>query len=133
MAAQSTILIVEDNESAQEIFTLRMVRAGHRVIHALDGVTALEKMKAEKPDLILLDLLMPGVSGFEVLERMQDDPEIENIPTIVVTAISLPEARERCLKLGAWDFVTKPVDFIELLKKIEGCLLRKPRDSHSHL
>ena len=125
MAEQATILIVEDNESSLEILTLRMVRAGYRVIQAQEGMTALNKIEAEKPDLILLDLLMPGVSGFEVLERMQADTNMQGIPTIVVTAIAVPEARKRCLKLGALDFVTKPIDFPELLTKIESCLAKQ--------
>jgi CheY-like chemotaxis protein len=119
---QETILIVDDNESVLESLTFQLAGSGYRTIQASDGLAALDKATEERPALILLDLMMPGLSGFEVLERMQEDPQLSTIPVIVVTVLDDEHSQAWCLKLGARGYVTKPYDYDELLETIRDTL-----------
>ena len=116
-----TILIVEDDKFLRELIVQKLIREKYEVIEAIDGEQGIKKIKEEKPDLILLDLILPGIDGFEVLARMKDDPEISSIPTIVLSNLGQKEDVEKGLKLGAVDYLIKahftPGEIIEKIRK----------------
>ena len=116
-----TILIVEDDKFLRELIVQKLIREKYEVVEAIDGEQGVKKIKEEKPDLILLDLILPGIDGFEVLARMKDDPEISPIPTIVLSNLGQKEDVEKGLKLGAVDYLIKahftPGEIIEKIRK----------------
>jgi len=116
-----TILIVEDDKFLRELIVQKLIREQYEVVEAIDGEQGIKKIKEEKPDLILLDLILPGIDGFEVLSRMKDDPEISSIPTIILSNLGQKEDVERGLKLGAADYLIKahftPGEIIEKIRK----------------
>ena len=119
----SKILLVDD--SAVVLMTERMIleqAIACDLITASNGVEAIELANKERPDLILLDVVMPEMDGFEVLQRLRADPETEAIPIIMVTTRSELESMETAFASGCNDFVTKPIDGAELLAKIESVL-----------
>jgi CheY-like chemotaxis protein len=122
MTAPKTILVAEDNEDTLFLLALQLQNSGYLVVEAQDGFEALAQLREKKPDLVLLDLMMPGLSGFEVLEQMQADAELRTIPVIVLSALADPDVISRCAGLGARDYVTKPYDPAELLRRISGVL-----------
>lgn len=110
------ILLVDDETELVEIVKMRLESRGFEVICAYDGLDGLNKAKSEKPDLVLLDLFMPVVQGYEVCKNLKEDPELKDIPVIIFSAgkDSLKDAKA----VGASDFITKPVDMEELIDKI---------------
>jgi len=116
-----TILIIEDDKFLRELIAQKLLREDYGVSEAVDGEEGIRKIKEEKPDLILLDLILPGIDGFEVLTRMRDDPEISSIPVIILSNLGQKEDVERGLKLGAKDYLIKahftPGEIIEKIKK----------------
>ena len=122
MAKQETILIADDDANFLSFLTFLLEHNGYRTMQAADGLATLNKLREERPALTLLDLMMPGLSGFEVLERMQEDPQLSTLPVIVVTALADEKARARCLELGVRGYVTKPFDHSELLRTIRDTL-----------
>ena len=116
------ILYVEDNEMNRDMLSRRLQRREHEILLAFDGKEGLDMMKSEKPDLVLMDMGLPVMDGWEATTTAKADPEIEDIPIIALTAHALESDRVKALDCGADDFDTKPVDFKRLLGKIEGLL-----------
>lgn len=118
------ILVVEDDKFLRELITQKLIREGYDVKGAVDGEDGVIKIKEEKPDIILLDLILPGIDGFEVLAKVKDDPELKNIPVLILSNLGQRDDVERGLKLGAVDFLIKahftPGEIIEKIEKIMG-------------
>ena len=114
----SLILLVEDHDMAREIMQRRLEREGYRVETAQTGKESLEKIRTISPDLVLMDMSMPMIDGWEATRRIKADPELKRIPVMALTANAIEGDRERCLSAGCDDYETKPVDFERLLKKI---------------
>lgn len=117
------ILIVEDDSFLSEMYAAKLEVEEFKVIIATNGEEALDKMRLNKPDLVLLDLLMPKKDGFEVLKEKFVDPNIKDIPVIVLTNLSQKEQIKKCYELGANDFLIKAY-FVptEVIKKIRSLL-----------
>lgn len=116
------ILVVDDDEDQRRILELLLKHFGHEVITAADGAAALEYVRSEKPDLILLDVNMPGLNGFEVCRRIKANPATRLTPVVLVTALTAVEDRVRGIEAGADDFLSKPVDQNELLARTRSLL-----------
>ncbi|MEA2638155.1 MAG: two-component system, OmpR family, alkaline phosphatase synthesis response regulator PhoP [Chloroflexota bacterium] len=101
------VLLIEDDEFAAEMYRLRLVADGYTVVVGQDGEEGLRMATDESPDFIYLDLRLPGLDGFEVLERLRSDPTTRHIPVIILSNYGEPELRERGLKLGALEFLVK--------------------------
>ena len=114
------ILYVEDNEMNRDMLSRRLSRKNYEVLLAFDGQEGLEKMKVENPDLVLMDMGLQVLDGWEATKNAKSDEEIKNIPIIALTAHALESDREKALECGADDFDTKPVDFKRLLEKIKS-------------
>ncbi len=114
-----TIMIIEDNRVIVELLERRLSRQGYRIIPCLDSREAVRLCREEKPDLVILDILMPGRSGWEVMEELKSDPETASIPVIVSTVKNRPEDIERARELRAADYIAKPYVFSDLLERVE--------------
>jgi len=114
-----TILLVEDNEMNMDMLSRRLDRKGYSIMHAVNGREAIEKATSNKPDLILMDLSLPEIDGYEATTRLKGDDETKNIPIIVLTAHALKSDRERAFSIGCDDYDVKPINFSRLLDKIE--------------
>ena len=114
------ILYVEDNEMNRDMLGRRLTRRDYEVIFAFDGQEGLDKMKSESPDLVLMDMGLPVLDGWDATTQAKGDPEISNIPIIALTAHAMETDKQIALDCGADDFDTKPVDFKRLLEKIES-------------
>jgi len=117
-----TILIVEDDKFLRELIARKLLKEGYNISEAIDGEEGIKKIKTEKPDLILLDLILPGVDGFEVLSRMKADEKLAEIPVIILSNLGQREEIERGLKLGANDYMIKahftPREIIDKIKTV---------------
>jgi CheY-like chemotaxis protein len=118
----TTILVVEDNEMNLDMLTRRLQRAGFTTLSARDGRSGIEVAKSESPRLILMDLSLPEMDGWETTQRLKADPATASIPVIALTAHAMAGDRERALEVGCDDFDTKPVEFSRLLGKIQKLL-----------
>lgn len=116
------LLIIEDNEDNRDLLSRRLRRHGFDVITAAEGHTGLELARAESPDLILLDLNMPDLDGWQVCQMIKSDPEIQHVPIIATTAHEVAGNRERLLELGCADYHSKPIQLPVLLSQIESIL-----------
>src|SRR5215208_1285770 len=116
----STVLIVDDEYSGRETLQSVLEGEGYNLIMAENGPQAIEKAKAFLPDVILLDVMMPGMTGFEVCERIRNDPLVAEIPIIILTALDDRESLLTGLKAGADDFISKPFDRFELRARLIG-------------
>ncbi len=103
----SKIVIVEDDKFLREMISRKLDKEGYEVVQAIDGEKGEQKIKEEKPDLILLDLILPGIDGFEVLSNIKEDSELKDIPVIILSNLGQKSEVERGLKLGAVDFLIK--------------------------
>ena len=116
------ILIVEDDRFLRELMAKKLAAEGFDVKEAVDGEDGIKKAKEEKPNLILLDLILPGIDGFEVLSRIKEDPSLEVIPVIILSNLGQREDVERGLKLGADDYLVKakftPSEIISKIKAL---------------
>ena len=121
----SRILLVEDNEMNRDMLSRRLQRKGHSVLIAHDGKQGLETSYAEMPDLILMDISLPFIDGYEVTRRLKANPRTRHIPVIALTAHALLTDRDKALKAGCDDYDTKPVDFARLTEKIETLLVNE--------
>jgi Response regulators consisting of a CheY-like receiver domain and a winged-helix DNA-binding domain len=121
-----TVLIIEDEEDAAELFAEMMRVSGFRVVKTSKSRPAISLMSSEKPDVILLDIMMPEISGLDILRQMRREPELANIPVIVVTAKSMPSDIKNGMEAGASTYLTKPVGFLELKDAVERALANKP-------
>jgi CheY-like chemotaxis protein len=123
------ILIVEDNEMNRDMLGRRLARRGFDICLAVDGPGGLAAAAAERPHLIIMDVGLGEMDGWEATLRLKSDPLTAAIPVIALTAHALPSDRERSLVVGCSDFDTKPVDFARLLGKIEACLAGEKREA----
>ena len=114
------LLIVDDEPENVELLTRRLSRRGFEVVGALSAEDALAKAATEAPDVILMDIKMPVVDGFEATRRLKADPATAGIPVIALTAHAMQEDREQATAAGADDYETKPVDLDRLLEKIQS-------------
>jgi CheY-like chemotaxis protein len=122
------ILLVDDNAENRRFLSRRLQRRGFEVLEAVDGAAAVDMARAEKPDLVLMDMNMPAVDGWEATRRIKADPASAAVPVVGLTAHALQGDRERAIEAGCADYHTKPVDFPRLLGQIES-LLRDGRGS----
>jgi len=120
----SKILLVEDNEMNRDMLTRRLQRRGYEVVIALDGAQGLVMAQSESPALILMDISLPVLDGWEATRRLKMAPETKSIPVIALTAHAMSGDRERCIEAGCDDFDTKPVEIARLVGKIEALLQR---------
>jgi CheY-like chemotaxis protein len=118
----SKILLVEDNEMNSDMLSRRLQRKGHEVLVAMDGAQGVELAQSENPDLILMDMSLPVLDGWEATQQLKASPETSGIPIIALTAHAMAGDREKCLEVGCDDYETKPVDFSRLLGKIQTLL-----------
>jgi two-component system, cell cycle response regulator DivK len=118
------ILLVEDNEMNRDMLSRRLVRRGYEVATALDGEQGLAMARSEAPALILMDMSLPGIDGWEATRQLKAAPETQKIPVIALTAHAMSGDRERAVAAGCDDFDTKPVELTRLLEKIEALLGR---------
>ena len=118
----SNILLVEDNPLNRDMLTKRLQRKGFDVTLAENGQIAVEKTNAEKPDLILMDLSLPVMDGWQATQIIKGDEATKDIPIIVLTAHAMPEDRKKALAIGANEYDTKPINFKGLLQKINDLL-----------
>jgi CheY-like chemotaxis protein len=116
------ILLVEDNEMNRDMLSRRLLKRGHEVIIAVDGQRGVDLAGTEVPDLILLDMSLPVMDGWEAARRLKTDDSTRAIPIIALTAHAMAGDREKCLEAGCDDYDTKPVDFKQLLGKINDLL-----------
>jgi CheY-like chemotaxis protein len=114
-----TILIVEDNEMNRDVLSRRLVRRGYHVLVAPDGINGLILARTHQPDLILMDLGMPDVDGWECARRLKSDASTSGIPIIALSGHAMVGDRQRALEAGCDDFDTKPIDFAKLLEKMD--------------
>lgn len=119
------LLVVEDNEENRDALSRRLQRRGFEVLIAINGKVGVEMAKANKPDLILMDMNMPELDGWEATRQIRAQDANSNLPVIGLTAHAMPGDRERAIDAGCADYHTKPVDFPKLLTQIEA-LLRGP-------
>lgn len=129
MAAKPRILIIDDNIDTVELLRKRLRAEGFDTDEAYDGVLGLEKIRAYAPDLILLDIMMPNMNGYEVCEVINSDETIKQIPKIMLTAKSKVPDKVRGLDIGADDYITKPFDFKEVAARIRSLLAKKLESS----
>ena len=118
----SKILLVEDNEMNREMLSRRLLKKGYELVMAMDGERAIEMAGTEAPDLILMDISLPGLDGWEATRRLKAMPETRTIPIIALTAHAMAGDREKCLAAGCDDYDTKPVEIKRLLEKIQTLL-----------
>src|SRR3954469_9025822 len=114
------ILVVDDIEANVRLLEAKLSAEYYEVLTASDGPTALAKAAAERPDIILLDVMMPGMDGFEVCRRLKDDPECRHIPVVLVTALDGRADRVAGLEAGADEFLTKPIDDVMLFARVRS-------------
>ena len=116
------ILLVEDNEASADALARRLEHRGYSVVFAIDGHQAVSQTRLEQPDLILMDLGLPGIDGWDATAHLKMDPETRHIPIIVLSAHAMPNDRHQALAAGGDDFDTKPVQFDRLLQKMTTLL-----------
>ena len=118
----SLILLVEDNEMNRDMLSRRLIRKGYEIEFAVDGAQAVEIATQKRPDLILMDMSLPVLDGWEATKKLKADPATAAIPIIALTAHAMNEDRERALEAGCDDYDTKPVELARLIEKIETLL-----------
>ena len=119
------ILLVEDNEMNRDMLSRRLQRRGYSVVNAEDGEKGLLLARSEAPDLILMDISLPAMDGWEVTRLLKENQSTRHIPIIALTAHAMVSDREKAIVAGCDDYDTKPVDFGRLSEKIENLLLEK--------
>lgn len=119
------ILLVEDNEMNRDMLSRRLQRKGYSILIAVDGEQGLATAYSEMPDLILMDISLPFIDGYEVTRRLKANPRTKHIPVIALTAHALLTDRDKALRAGCDDYDTKPVDFARLTEKIETLLVKE--------
>ncbi|MDD3646954.1 MAG: response regulator [Candidatus Dojkabacteria bacterium] len=117
------ILIAEDETFLRSIIKSKLAKSGYEVIEVEDGEAALRSIQNDKPDLVLLDLMMPKMNGYDVLKKIKEDPELANIPVIVLSNLGQDSDIEKGKELGAVDYIVKSnVSINEVLKKVEDTI-----------
>lgn len=112
------ILLVEDNEMNRDMLSRRLKRRGYEVIMALDGSQGVSMTVSERPDLVLMDMSLPIMDGWEATKTLKDNPETKSIPIIALTAHAMAGDREKALQAGCDDYDTKPIELKRLIEKI---------------
>ena len=120
------ILLVEDNEMNRDMLSRRLMRKKFEVVIAVDGVEGVEMSISEAPDIILMDMSLPVLDGWQATQKIKADPQTKNIPVIAMTAHAMSGDREKCLQAGCDDYDTKPVEFPRLLDKIKNLIGTEP-------
>jgi CheY-like chemotaxis protein len=118
------VLLVEDNEESREGLSRRLCRKGYEILLAVDGRQGVDMARAEIPDLILMDMSLPNLDGWEATRQLKAGSETRGIPVIALTAHAMAGGRERALEAGCDDYDTKPIEFVRLLGKIQALLDR---------
>lgn len=121
-AALAKILLVEDNEMNRDMLSRRLMRRGYEVVIAVDGESGLAMAASEAPDLIVMDMSLPILDGWEATRRLKSTPATHHIPVIALTAHAMSSDRDKALEAGCDDYDTKPVELLRLLDKIETLL-----------
>jgi two-component system cell cycle response regulator DivK len=116
------ILIIEDNQESREALARRLQRRGYDIVEAVDGQQGVKLAKSEKPDLVLMDMNMPILDGWQASQLIRAAPETEELPIIGMTAHALAGDREKALEAGCSEYLTKPVDFPQLLAQVESLI-----------
>ena len=116
------ILIVEDNEMNRDMLSRRLARRGYEIVMAVDGEEGIAAAKAKNPDLILMDMSLPVIDGWEATRRLKAEPSTREIPVIGLTAHAMAGDREKVIAAGCDDYDTKPVELPRLLEKIEALI-----------
>jgi two-component system cell cycle response regulator DivK len=116
------LLIVDDNQDSRELVVKIMKNKGYQIFEAVDGEDALEKAMAEKPDLILMDISIPKINGYEVTRRLKSQVDFKNIPIIALTAHAMKGDREKALEAGCEGYISKPINVHELPDQIKSYL-----------
>jgi len=119
-----TILIVEDNELNMKLFNDLLESQGHRIVQTRDGLTALDLARAHHPDLILMDIQLPEVSGIEVTKWLKEDDTLKHIPVIAVTAFAMKGDEQKIREGGCEAYISKPISVMNFLQTINGFLER---------
>jgi len=125
------ILIVEDNEMNRDMLSRRLERKGYSISMAVDGGAGVEKAAAEIPDVILMDMSLPVLDGWEATRRVKANPQTRHIPVIALTAHAMTGDRDKAMEAGCDDYDTKPIDLARLLTKIET-QLEKTKAAHGN-
>ena len=120
------ILLVEDNEMNRDMLSRRLQRRGYEVVIAVDGEQGVAMARTQSPALVLMDMSLPALDGWEATRRIKADPATATIPVIALTAHAMSGDREKALEAGCDDFDTKPIELDRLLGKIEALLARNP-------
>ena len=128
--SEEKILIVDDEEDILELVGYNLARKGYRTVYATSGEDALNKTRSEMPDLIVLDLMLPGIDGLEVMKALKKDSDTENIPTVMLTAKGEEGDIVKGLELGADDYITKPFSPRVLLARVRAVLRRKSKTAN---
>lgn len=121
------VLLIEDNEQNRYLFSFILEKNGYRVIAALDGLEGINKAKEEKPDLILIDIGLPVMDGYEVTRRLRDLAEFKDVPIIALTAYAMEGDREKVLQAGCDDYIPKPIIPEEFIKVVNSYLRGKEK------
>ena len=125
MPGESTrVLVIDDEAPIRLLCRVNLEAEGMQVLEAADGPSGLEKARAEEPDVVLLDVMMPGLDGWRVAEELLDDPRTQSIPIVFLTARAELRDRARGIDLGGVDYVTKPFNPVELADLVRNLLLR---------
>lgn len=119
------ILIVEDNEMNRDMLSRRLARRGYQIVMAVDGEEGIAAARREDPDLILMDMSLPVIDGWEATRRLKADADMRSIPVIGLTAHAMAGDRDKAIAAGCDDYDTKPVELPRLLQKIEALLGRR--------
>ena len=119
----SKILIVEDNEMNRDMLSRRLLRRGYDVVIAVDGQEGLEMMRSESPDLVLMDMGLPVIDGWEATSNAKSSEDVADIPIIALTAHAMAEDKKKALDAGCDEYDTKPIEFDNLIKKINKLIL----------
>jgi two-component system cell cycle response regulator DivK len=119
------ILVIEDDEMNLDMITQRLELRGYRVLGAVDGFEGINLAREEVPDLILMDVNLPEIDGWEVTRRLKAEPATRHIPVVALTAHAMVNDRDKALQAGCDDYETKPVDFQRLLSKMETLLVNR--------
>ena len=116
------ILIIEDDKFLRELIAQKLIKEGYDIAEAIDGEKGIKAVEEEKPDLVLLDLILPGIGGFDVLAKMKEDPKMAQFPVIILSNLGQKDDIERGLKMGAVDYMIKahftPGEIIEKVKAV---------------
>jgi len=119
------VLVVDDNEMNRDMLSRRLAKSGYTVELAEDGASALQMLGNNHFDMVLLDIMMPGMDGTQVLQHMKQNPELRTVPVIMLTAVHDKKQVVQCLKLGAESYVVKPFDIDALKARIQETLIKK--------